>query len=1182
MNSLGDELVYKETKPKYIPHPINSNDSLGSKIPSSVSGITNGVGLTEDHVENTDPFGSDPTNPGFHEISDEMVLDSNTLSNSQSPIVAGEQVYDTNKPDGKRPSSNSKYQQMTSESAVGSALEAEDKDRAKISAYARLDFDSYTFFVQTLQVILGRKSNDEILNGAQHSVDVHLSSKKAISRRHAKIFYNFGTQRFELSIMGRNGAFVDDLFIEKGMTIPLVDGTKIQIGDIPFSFILPSLESNQLKDASASNKPFNPSDAISLRSSLYSTSSSTSPNKHANLKKSSINRRSSRRLLRRLSEARRKSLASATNDEINSILSELGVTSVDDIDEQDPAYVDAQIKAILGDNRNVNESAIADDEEDDEAGISSLAQFNEGEEDELDKLVKQHNLEQGVDLDEKALERDEHQIAMDIHALDEEIGKLEPMIRENDPALGHQKEERKRQLEEAKKSKNDLQQARTNLQQNNSYPYKYNHNVNNGIQRAGPLMGKPATPRMGKPASIQPPASRLYGRSISGSINGNNVTDSDHLSGMNRLATTSSSSITGLPTHLVAQGPGDYSLKVAQGSLGQPNLVRGYSPRPPVPELLVPIETIKQRPLKTSKITIEKITVLTETKPPPVYLNKVLGKTPMVPKIPIRKRDSHISKRPSKSGFLMSEIPEQYRTKPSLTVPVMLINVLKNKSNTEGMTLNEIYDGIREIYPYYKYCPDGWQSGVVHNIKLNKLFKVKDIDEEVSKEYPEDKWIIDESFVQEKEKARRKQQEIGAQRAKEAAIKAEELKQKQRLELQQSISHNIAGREYVSPYGSPMNSQLLTQYQQKQGSPGYSSNNSSAFGQYGNATDNNGSQKPKTIAELASEIRRDSAGSKTPMYFRSQSNPVGNNSGDANISPSNIKAQLAANRSQYSQSPPKSYSTVNTPTNPSPTSQKLDPAANNQGTTNSSPRPQSPSMNQDTKKSLSYLQKELFNLYKARKLSYNTTTTTEIITKALATTIAQVNVIGSKAGVKDNALSFLVERAPQQVSKILDIALTKSIKEKQGILTSRSNSRGTTPGASQIPSPKRIDGETKESTPISSIVREANKRFGNKLESSTTSPAVASDTSSADSFGKPPLFADKGSKSSPSLSRPMQGTPVSSIPKPQSYNKPPGLSKPPQFLSNKKQDNKRTRQQDQGQGSEGSDIPEPASKVQKT
>ncbi|KAM9899211.1 hypothetical protein OXX69_009566, partial [Metschnikowia pulcherrima] len=119
------------------------------------------------------------------------------------------------------PTETSQFQSELDEDSAIHEENTENSGSSRISAYARLDFDHYTFFVQTLQVVLGRKSTQEFLSSAHHSVDVHLSSKKAISRRHAKIFYNFGTQRFEISVLGRNGAFVDDSFVSKGLTVPL-------------------------------------------------------------------------------------------------------------------------------------------------------------------------------------------------------------------------------------------------------------------------------------------------------------------------------------------------------------------------------------------------------------------------------------------------------------------------------------------------------------------------------------------------------------------------------------------------------------------------------------------------------------------------------------------------------------------------------------------------------------------------------------------------------------------------------------------------------------------------------------------------------------------------------------------------------------------------------------------------
>lgn len=148
-----------------------------------------------------------------------------------------------------------------------------DSDESRVSAYARLDFESFTFYVQTLQVLLGRRAE----NGTG-MVDVHLGPAKAISRKHAKIFYNFGTQRFELSVLGRNGAFVSDVFVEAGSTIPLKDGTKVQIGQIPFTFVLPSVPAGEYDPSSSSGQPItNPVDAITFKGHQQTASRSTSP-----------------------------------------------------------------------------------------------------------------------------------------------------------------------------------------------------------------------------------------------------------------------------------------------------------------------------------------------------------------------------------------------------------------------------------------------------------------------------------------------------------------------------------------------------------------------------------------------------------------------------------------------------------------------------------------------------------------------------------------------------------------------------------------------------------------------------------------------------------------------------------------------------------------------------------------
>lgn len=148
------------------------------------------------------------------------------------------------------------------ETSPAPAVSQKPAENTKILAYARLDFSNFTFYIQTLQVLLGRR-----LNGDQsHSVDVHLGPRKAVSRKHARIFYNFGTQRFEILVLGRNGLFIDNDFFEKGITMPLSNGNRIQIGQVLFTFVLP--EGSEIEPkldnvgeaSSINNEPIAPND----------------------------------------------------------------------------------------------------------------------------------------------------------------------------------------------------------------------------------------------------------------------------------------------------------------------------------------------------------------------------------------------------------------------------------------------------------------------------------------------------------------------------------------------------------------------------------------------------------------------------------------------------------------------------------------------------------------------------------------------------------------------------------------------------------------------------------------------------------------------------------------------------------------------------------------------------------
>ncbi|KAK9766475.1 hypothetical protein K7432_004421 [Basidiobolus ranarum] len=111
-------------------------------------------------------------------------------------------------------------------------------DRESVQAYAKLEGVDFSHYIRALQVTLGRIAT------SSENADITLSAAKSISRLHAKVYYNFLNQRFELLIQGKNGAFINDQFVEKGATVPLEHGTKIQIGEIAFHFLLPRSDNN--------------------------------------------------------------------------------------------------------------------------------------------------------------------------------------------------------------------------------------------------------------------------------------------------------------------------------------------------------------------------------------------------------------------------------------------------------------------------------------------------------------------------------------------------------------------------------------------------------------------------------------------------------------------------------------------------------------------------------------------------------------------------------------------------------------------------------------------------------------------------------------------------------------------------------------------------------------------------
>lgn len=116
---------------------------------------------------------------------------------------------------------------LNSSATVVNAVEdaAEQPLPDRISAYYSLAFPNFTYYLQTLNVTIGRRcipastpSSSEI-----PQVDVDLGPLKSVSRLHARIEYDEDEERFVLVVVGRNGAWVDGVWSGSGSRVPLGD-----------------------------------------------------------------------------------------------------------------------------------------------------------------------------------------------------------------------------------------------------------------------------------------------------------------------------------------------------------------------------------------------------------------------------------------------------------------------------------------------------------------------------------------------------------------------------------------------------------------------------------------------------------------------------------------------------------------------------------------------------------------------------------------------------------------------------------------------------------------------------------------------------------------------------------------------------------------------------------------------
>lgn len=80
------------------------------------------------------------------------------------------------------------------------------KEMEDTLAFAKLEGPTFKYFIFKLNVILGReKSGIDTINDEQI---IFIGNSQKISRKHAKIYWNFDTLQWEIKILSKNKAVV--------------------------------------------------------------------------------------------------------------------------------------------------------------------------------------------------------------------------------------------------------------------------------------------------------------------------------------------------------------------------------------------------------------------------------------------------------------------------------------------------------------------------------------------------------------------------------------------------------------------------------------------------------------------------------------------------------------------------------------------------------------------------------------------------------------------------------------------------------------------------------------------------------------------------------------------------------------------------------------------------------------
>ena len=118
-----------------------------------------------------------------------------------------------------------------------------DERGENVEAYAKLSGSKWTYFVQQMNIVIGRYSEDPKEEGSER-VEIDLGPSKVTSRQHAEIFFDQGTEDWYVSVHGRNGVRVNERQVRRNTSHKIDSGDILAIAGTQMLFQLPGKRLN--------------------------------------------------------------------------------------------------------------------------------------------------------------------------------------------------------------------------------------------------------------------------------------------------------------------------------------------------------------------------------------------------------------------------------------------------------------------------------------------------------------------------------------------------------------------------------------------------------------------------------------------------------------------------------------------------------------------------------------------------------------------------------------------------------------------------------------------------------------------------------------------------------------------------------------------------------------------------